>query len=145
MSARAAGPSSRAGRHRHPTSPVYLISVVAELTGLHPQTLRQYDRLGLVDARARRRGGAGATRRWTSAGCSRVVELTRDGVNLEGVRRILELEEQIRVLRSQLGAVRPEPAGSPDPEWADLPHLPVPLPATARSTASLVVWRRRRG
>lgn len=76
---------------------VYVISVAAELAGVHPQTLRAYERKGLL-APTRTEGG---TRRYSAADIERlrrIGELTGAGVNLEGVRRVLELEEQLRRL-----------------------------------------------
>ena len=78
-----------------PDVPVYVISVAAELTGLHPQTLRTYDRLGLV--RPGRTGGGGRRYSWRDIELLReVAELSATGIGLEGVRRILELEHQRR-------------------------------------------------
>ena len=78
---------------------VYVISVAAELAGMHPQTLRQYDRLGLVSpARTSGRG-----RRYSHRDVERlrrVQALSQDGVNLEGIRRILELECRLEALSS---------------------------------------------
>ncbi|MCW2828588.1 MAG: MerR family transcriptional regulator, partial [Marmoricola sp.] len=82
------------------TVPVYVISVAAELTGLHPQTLRQYDRAGLVSPG--RTGGGG--RRYSLRDIEllrEVAELTGAGIGLEGVRRILELEHQVAALRAR--------------------------------------------
>lgn len=77
---------------------VYVISVAAELAGMHPQTLRQYDRLGLVSpARTSGRG-----RRYSHRDVQRlrrVQALSQEGVNLEGIRRILDLEEQVADLQ----------------------------------------------
>ena len=83
-----------------PNVPVYVISVAAELTGLHPQTLRQYDRVGLVSPG--RTGGGG--RRYSLHDIEllrEVAELTASGIGLEGVRRILELEHQVAALRAR--------------------------------------------
>lgn len=88
-----------------PTVPVYVISVAAELTGLHPQTLRQYDRLGLVSPG--RSGGGG--RRYSLRDIEllrEVAELTSTGIGLEGVRRILDLENQVVALRQRNGELR---------------------------------------
>lgn len=88
------------GRVPGPTVPVYVISVAAELTGLHPQTLRQYDRAGLVSPG--RTGGGG--RRYSLRDIEQlreVAELTSTGIGLEGVRRILELENQVAALRGR--------------------------------------------
>lgn len=88
-----------------PSVPVYVISVAAELTGLHPQTLRQYDRLGLVSPG--RTGGGG--RRYSLRDVEllrEVAELTASGIGLEGVRRILELERQVASLRERNAQLR---------------------------------------
>ncbi len=92
-----------------PTVPVYVISVAAELTGLHPQTLRQYDRAGLVSPG--RTGGGG--RRYSLRDIEllrAVAELTASGIGLEGVRRILELEHQVSALRARNGELRQQVA-----------------------------------
>lgn len=88
-----------------PTVPLYVISVAAELTGLHPQTLRQYDRVGLVSPG--RTGGGG--RRYSLRDIEllrEVAELTATGIGLEGVKRILELEHQVAALRSRNAELR---------------------------------------
>jgi MerR family transcriptional regulator, heat shock protein HspR len=84
---------------------VYVISVAARLVGMHPQTLRNYERTGLLDP-SRTRGGS---RRFSERDLDqlrRIQQLTSDGHNLEGVRRILELERELDVLRAELDAVR---------------------------------------
>ena len=84
---------------------VYIISVAAELAGVHPQTLRIYERKGLITP-YRTPGG---TRRYSNADLERLTliqELTNEGVNLEGVRRILNLESEIERLRSQVTRLR---------------------------------------
>ncbi len=84
---------------------VYVMSVAAELAGLHPQTLRLYERRGLVEP-SRTEGG---NRRYSEADLDllrRVVELTDAGVNLEGVRRILALETENERLRRDLRRAR---------------------------------------
>jgi MerR family transcriptional regulator/heat shock protein HspR len=87
-------------RQPGPNAPVYVISVAAELTGLHPQTLRQYDRAGLVSPG--RTGGGGRRYSLNDIELLRVVaDLTAAGIGLEGVRRILELENQVAALRSR--------------------------------------------
>jgi MerR family transcriptional regulator/heat shock protein HspR len=88
-----------------PAVPVYVISVAAELTGLHPQTLRTYDRIGLVSPG--RAGGGG--RRYSLRDIEllrEVAELTATGIGLEGVRRILELENQVAALRARNAELR---------------------------------------
>lgn len=83
---------------------VYVISVAAQLAGMHPQTLRTYDRLGLVQPRRTPGRGRRYSRRDIEA-LREVAELSqRDGVNLEGIRRILQLQEQVRSLAAQLAA-----------------------------------------
>ena len=88
-----------------PRVPVYVISVAAELTGLHPQTLRTYDRIGLVSPG--RAGGGG--RRYSLHDIEllrEVAELTAAGIGLEGVKRILELENQVAALRARNAELR---------------------------------------
>jgi MerR family transcriptional regulator/heat shock protein HspR len=77
---------------------IYVISVAAELAGVHPQTLRIYERKGLVQPKRT----AGNTRRYSDRDITllrRIQELTAEGVNLAGVMRILDLEQQLDVLR----------------------------------------------
>ena len=84
---------------------LYVMSVAAELAGLHPQTLRLYERKGLLEP-ARSEGG---NRRYSDrdlARLGRIGELTAAGINLEGVRRILMLEDENQVLRDQLERAR---------------------------------------
>ncbi len=91
------------------TRAVYVISVAAELAGVHPQTLRIYERRGLVGP-SRTGGGS---RRYSEADIERlrhIGDLTAAGVNIEGTRRILELEAQLELLRSELERVRAEAA-----------------------------------
>src|SRR6202022_3564228 len=93
-----------AARH---TRPVYVTSVAAELAGVHPQTLRIYERKGLVDP-ARTQGGS---RRYSQRDIERlhlISALTAGGLNLEGVRRVLVLEAENRQLRAELERVRQE-------------------------------------
>lgn len=78
----------------HCHRPVFTMSVAAELTGVHPQTLRTYERKGLVHP-ARSAGGIRRYSRRDLARIQRIVELTAAGVNLAGVERILDLEDQL--------------------------------------------------
>ena len=83
---------------------VYVISVAAELAGVHPQTLRIYERKGLVEP-GRTSGGS---RRYSEADIAllrRIQELTNDGLNLAGVRRVLELEAEVERLRQTVAAL----------------------------------------
>ncbi len=93
------------GRDRDVNQAVYVISVAAELTGMHPQTLRIYERKGLLDP-SRTSGGS---RRFSERDLERlrhIQELTATGLNLEGVRRVLQLEAELSRLREELEEVR---------------------------------------
>lgn len=82
-------------------APIFVISVAAELAEMHPQTLRQYDRLGIVSpSRA-----PGRSRRYSQHDVDMLREvqrLSQEGVSLEGIKRILELENQVAALRSRV-------------------------------------------
>ena len=89
------------------TRAVYVISVAAELAGVHPQTLRIYERKGLLDP-ARTGGGS---RRYSEADIDRlrrIQELTATGLNLEGVRRVLALEAEVARLRFEMANLQRE-------------------------------------
>jgi MerR family transcriptional regulator/heat shock protein HspR len=94
------------GRHDAGTSQaVYIISVAAELAGVHPQTLRIYERKGLV----RPERTQGNTRRYSEDDIERlrsIQALTEQGVNLAGVKRIMELREEIAELNHQMDRLR---------------------------------------
>jgi MerR family transcriptional regulator/heat shock protein HspR len=80
---------------------VFVISVAAELAGMHPQTLRQYDRLGLVSPSRT----PGKSRRYSMRDVAKLQEISRlgaEGVSLEGIRRILELEDQVGALTGRI-------------------------------------------
>ena len=88
-----------------PDQAVYVISVAAELAGMHPQTLRIYDRKGLVDP-ARTTGG---NRRYSEADVAmllRIAQLTAQGLNLAGVKRVLALEAEGARLEDELDRAR---------------------------------------
>ncbi len=90
---------------RRRTQAVYVISVAAELAGMHPQTLRIYERRGLVQP-ARTEGG---NRRYSDADIEvlrRISELAESGMNLEGIRRVMELEAENERLRAELAAAQ---------------------------------------
>lgn len=90
---------------RYSARAVYVISVAAELAGVHPQTLRIYERKGLVDP-ARTSGGS---RRYSDADIEqlrRISELTDEGLNLAGVKKVLELEARIAQLEEDLAEAR---------------------------------------
>lgn len=84
-----------------PAAPIFVISVAAELADMHPQTLRQYDRLGIVKpSRA-----PGRSRRYSQLDVDRLREvqrLSQEGVSLEGIKRIMELEHQVEALQSRV-------------------------------------------
>lgn len=121
---------SGAARMVRDDDPIYVISIAAEMAGMHPQTLRQYDRLGLVSPRRTAGGG----RRYSLRDIDTLREVQRlsqeDGINLVGIKRILELEAEVEELRARLAQFTG--AGEPD-------YLPVPA-----YTAALAVWRSRR-
>jgi MerR family transcriptional regulator/heat shock protein HspR len=131
-----------------PDAAVFVISVAAELTGLHPQTLRTYERLGLITP-GRTVGGG---RRYSARDIDRLREisdLTSAGIGIEGVRRILELENRVVALASrneellaELEATREalRRAGAVRRTDAAPNKLPVLRPPT--SGRSVVVWRR---
>ena len=130
-----------------PDAAVYVISVAAELTGLHPQTLRAYERLGLIEPG--RTGGGG--RRYSHRDLERlrqIADLTGAGIGLEGVRRIMALELQVDALRAlnddlaaELEVTRAALRQAYAAGGAQVPvnRLPVLHQAAARS---VVVWRR---
>ncbi len=121
---------------------VYVISVAAELAGVHPQTLRIYERKGLVSP-ARTGGGS---RRYSQADIEmlrRIQELTNEGYNLVGVQKVLELEAQVAELEAELGRVRAEAAQAVETTHRQYRRDLVPV-----SQATVVLYnesRRRRG
>ncbi|MBC9729802.1 heat shock protein transcriptional repressor HspR [Streptomyces sp. TRM68367] len=140
------------GRRRNPyelteETPVYVISVAAQLSGLHPQTLRQYDRLGLVSPD--RTPGRG--RRYSARDIEllrQVQQLSQDeGINLAGIKRIIELENQVAALQARVAelqdaldgaaaAMRQREAAVHASYRRDLvPYQEV------QQTSALVVWR----
>lgn len=105
-------------------TPLYVISVAAELTGLHAQTLRQYDRLGIVSP-GRTPGGGRRYSRHDIAVLREVVRLSSLGLGLEGVRKVLDLENQVAALRARVRELQDELDGL----------------RAAQPRTSLVVWR----
>ena len=131
-----------------PDAAVFVISVAAELSGLHPQTLRTYERLGLITPG--RTGGGG--RRYSPRDIEllrSIAELTSSGIGIEGVRRILELENRLAALAArneelvaELEATREALRSALAPRRTSGNKLPVlrgPDPGQ-----SVVVWRRNR-
>ncbi len=130
-----------------PDMAVYVISVAAELTGLHPQTLRAYERMGLI-APGRTPGGG---RRYSHRDLEllrEIADLTGAGIGIEGVRRILQLDNQVTALRARneelsaelaatREALRQALAAARGSAPNKLPVLRGPDPGQ-----SLMVWRR---
>jgi MerR family transcriptional regulator/heat shock protein HspR len=138
-----------------PDAAVYVISVAAELTGLHPQTLRTWERLGLITPG--RTGGGG--RRYSAHDIDllrQISELTASGIGLEGVRRILDLEHRAAALAQRNAELQAEleqtrealrqaltrASARPAAAAVQAARLPVLRPDTG---SSVVVWRRDRG
>lgn len=133
-----------------PDAAVYVISVAAELSGLHPQTLRGYERLGLISPGRTVGGGRRYSHRDIEL-LRTIAELTAAGIGIEGVRRLLDLENQLTALRARneelvaeleatREALRQAGARRTDPAVPNrLPVLRQPSPVQ-----SMVVWRRRR-
>ena len=92
----------------HDERPVYVISIAAQLAGMHPQTLRTYDRLGLVSPGRT----AGRGRRYSERDVALLREVQRlsqdEGINLAGIKRIIELEHHVAALRSRLAELQAE-------------------------------------
>ena len=114
----------------------FLISVAAELAGMHAQTLRTYDRLGLVSPRRSSGGG----RRYSERDVELLREVQRlsqdEGVNLAGIKRIIQLTNQVEALQSRVEEMMDELDSLRSNQRRDLAVMP-------KSTA-LVVWKPRR-
>ena len=125
-----------ARERREEEARTFLISVAAELAGMHAQTLRTYDRLGLV--RPRRTSGGG--RRYSQNDVELLREVQRlsqdEGVNLAGIKRIIELTNQVEALQARVKELTEELAQVRAGQRRDLAVVP-------KSTA-LVVWQPRR-
>ncbi|MDO5670064.1 MAG: helix-turn-helix transcriptional regulator [Corynebacterium sp.] len=114
---------------------VFVISVAAELAGMHAQTLRTYDRMGLVSPERTRGGGRRYSRKDISL-LRRIQQLSQEeGVNLAGIKAIIELTEEVDRLRAEVEQLRERSEQQPRPR-GELVHVP-------RSTA-LVMWEPRR-
>jgi MerR family transcriptional regulator, heat shock protein HspR len=128
-------------------APVFVISVAAELAGMHAQTLRQYDRLGLVSP-GRTPGGG---RRYSPRDVALLREVQRlsqeDGVNLAGIKRIIDLESQVEALQARvhelLEALDMSEAGRMAAEAAIPAGYRRELVPQIRQSSALVVWRPR--
>jgi MerR family transcriptional regulator/heat shock protein HspR len=152
--ARPSGEPTRAGASSEPARPrgmrasradrssqaVYVISVAAELAGVHPQTLRIYERRGLLDP-ARTGGGSRLYSEDDIAYLRRIQDLTNAGVNLEGVRRILALVEENATLLEALERTREEARKAIESTHRQYRRDLVPVQRTALPTK----WRPNRG
>lgn len=133
-----------------PEAAVYVISIAAELTGLHPQTLRTYERLGLITPG--RAGGGGRRYSLRDIDLLRsIAQLTSSGIGIEGVRRILELEHRAVALTARNTELQAELAATRAAlQQALLARRPevgpnrLPVLRAATTEASVVVWRRNR-
>lgn len=131
-----------------PDDPIFAIAVASELAGMHPQTLRQYDRLGLVQPTRT----AGKSRRYSMRDVAQLREIARlsgEGVSLEGIRRVLELEDEVVRLRRRVrdleGALATELLNRPGSRvFASNPDgdvVPLRHGTRAQRRTEVVVWR----
>lgn len=128
-------------------APIFAIAVAAELAGMHPQTLRQYDRIGLV-VPGRTRGGS---RRYSARNIAQLREVARlsaDGMSLPAIARLLDLEDEVRMLRRRVvdleGALRAERENRPGVRvFAAGASGVVPMPSgrRIRRSTDIVLWR----
>jgi MerR family transcriptional regulator/heat shock protein HspR len=123
------------------TAPVFAISVVAQLTGMHPQTLRQYDRVGLVTPQRTSGGG----RRYSARDVERLREiqhLSGEGIGLTGVKRILDLEYHADQLKARVRQLEGDLEAA-QRALAQLQRRTTPgTDVVLRDSAAVVVWRR---
>ena len=133
-----------------PDAAVFVISVAAELSGLHPQTLRTYERMGLITPG--RTGGGG--RRYSPRDIEllrEISELTSSGIGIEGVRRILDLQNRVAALAArneelvnELEATRDALRQAVAPRRTDAAGNKLPVLRRPEPGQSVVVWRRNR-
>ena len=131
-----------------PDDPIFAIAVAADLAGMHPQTLRQYDRLGLVEPTRT----AGKSRRYSMRNIAQLREIARlsgEGVSLEGIRRVLELEDEVVRLRRRVrdleGALATELLNRPGSRvfasTSDGDVVPLRHGTRTQRRTEVVVWR----
>ena len=128
-------------------APVFAIAVAAELSGMHPQTLRQYDRIGLV-VPGRTRGGS---RRYSARNIEQLREVARlsaDGMSLPAIARLLDLEDEVRMLHRRVleleGALRAERENRPGVRVfaaGATGVIPVTGGRRIRRSTEVVLWR----
>ncbi|MDN3445483.1 MerR family transcriptional regulator [Microbacterium sp. APC 3901] len=128
-------------------TPVFAIAVAAQLSGLHPQTLRQYDRIGLV-VPGRTSGGS---RRYSSRNIEQlreVAQLSSEGVSLPAIARLLDLEDENRMLHLRVAeldaALRAERDNRPGRRIfaaGSAGVIPMPSGRRIRRSAEVVLWR----
>jgi MerR family transcriptional regulator/heat shock protein HspR len=125
----------------HDRAPMFVISVVAELTGLHAQTLRQYDRVGLLSPKRTSGGG----RRYSRDDINRLREiqtLSAEGVGLAGIRRILQLQDELIALAERTRRLEAELRTNLEQERRrDAAARDATLPAVRTHTGQITVWR----
>ncbi|MFD5321237.1 heat shock protein transcriptional repressor HspR [Streptomyces sp. NPDC127098] len=132
-------------------TPVYVISVAAQLSGLHPQTLRQYDRLGLVSPDRT----AGRGRRYSARDIQLLREVQRlsqdEGINLAGIKQIIALQTQVAALQAQVAELQAAVEGAAvamrqreAQVHASYRRDLVPY-QDVRQSSAIVVWRPDRG
>jgi len=131
-------------------SPVFAIAVAAELAGMHPQTLRQYDRIGLV-VPGRTRGGS---RRYSMRDIEQlreVAQLSSEGMSLPAIARLLDLEDEVRMLRRRVteleGSLRAERENRPGVRvfaaGASGQVVTLPSGRRIRRSTEVVLWHPR--
>jgi len=128
-------------------APIFAIAVAAELSAMHPQTLRQYDRIGLV-VPGRTRGGS---RRYSARNIQQLREVARlsaDGMSLPAIARLLDLEDEVRMLRRRVldleGALRAERENRPGVRVFAAGAsgvIPVSSGRRIRRSTDVVLWR----
>ena len=132
-------------------APVFAIAVAAELAGMHPQTLRQYDRIGLV-VPGRTRGGS---RRYSARNVQQlreVAKMSADGMSLPAIARLLDVEDEVRALRRRVaeleGALRAERENRPGVRVFAAGQsgqvITVPAGRRIRRSTEVMLWRPRR-
>lgn len=129
----------------HEDRAVYVISIAAELAGMHPQTLRTYDRLGLVSPGRT----AGRGRRYSERDVALLREVQRlsqdEGINLAGIKRIIELEHQVDALRARIVDLQAEAdlARADAERREELVHASYRRDLVPLNNTQVVVWRKK--